>query len=209
MDNEFMRAAEVIGMAAGMLTSAGVAWRYIVSPVFKFFKKIKVVIETGHEHSAVLAKIANEFKPNGGNSLRDVINRIEHNMVSASGKVAALIEYHNVAAFEANNKGHCTWVSRRWCEMTGMLPSEAMGNGWIHGVHEEDREKVSAEWEHAVKQQRETSSTFRIGNHHTGYVKVKALSMLLRNSIGEMVGFVGTVEIDDGEEPVKSKRVIL
>ncbi|MBS0479256.1 MAG: PAS domain S-box protein, partial [Proteobacteria bacterium] len=45
----------------------------------------------------------------------------------------------------------CTYVNPHWCELAGLTPEEAMGDGWEKFLHPEDRERVLASWpEHAT-----------------------------------------------------------
>ncbi len=195
LNEELVHAAEILGTTAGILTSAGVAWKFVVSPILKFLKELRNTLDMAQGHGVVLGKIAEQFNPNGGNSLRDVIDRIEAHSVSAAGRVAALIEYHDVAAFECDVKGHVRWVSKKWCDLYGMLPEDAFGNGWVVGVHEDDRDRLFSEWGKAVDQKREFTASFRVGNHELGYSRVRANAMLLRTPRGEVVGYSGTVDV--------------
>lgn len=54
--------------AAAVVTAVGVLWRKVVLPVYKFAKKME-------QH---VAFVESQMTPNGGSSLRDAIQRIEH-----------------------------------------------------------------------------------------------------------------------------------
>jgi PAS domain S-box-containing protein len=47
-------------------------------------------------------------------------------------------------------KGGCLYANARWCEMAGMTMQDALGEGWIKGVHPEDRDQVLAKWKQTV-----------------------------------------------------------
>ena len=46
--------------------------------------------------------------------------------------------------------GDCLYANTRWCEMAGMSLTEALGNGWLSGVHPDDRELVASNWHRMV-----------------------------------------------------------
>ena len=110
----------------------------------------------------VLLGITKEFRPNGGNSLRDVLNKMEHRMNISDERVLALLRASANAYFESDCDGCYLWVNRQWCELTGMVPEDATGMGWISSVHVEDQVKVSDHWRMCISQHREFSMEYRI-----------------------------------------------
>ncbi len=56
-----------------------------------------------------------------------------------------------VGIFQANAEGAATFWNERLCNMTGMTFAEAMGEGWLQGVHPEDRARVSNEWSQGIQ----------------------------------------------------------
>jgi PAS domain S-box-containing protein len=56
-----------------------------------------------------------------------------------------------VGLFEADAEGRYTFVNHRWCEMTGLTPERALGDGWTEAIHPEDRERVVSEWQRLVR----------------------------------------------------------
>lgn len=58
---------------AALLIAYGVIWRKGLVPIYHFFQDVKRIAVA----TPILVEIAEEFRPNGGNSLRDVVERIE------------------------------------------------------------------------------------------------------------------------------------
>jgi PAS domain-containing protein len=46
-------------------------------------------------------------------------------------------------------RGYHNYFSRRWYEFTGMTPAQTEGEGWLHLLHPEDRERTVARWQHS------------------------------------------------------------
>jgi PAS domain S-box-containing protein len=55
-----------------------------------------------------------------------------------------------VGTFQTDSEGKCCYVSRRWCEFTGISRAEARANGWARILHPDDRDRVILEWSAAV-----------------------------------------------------------
>lgn len=51
-----------------------------------------------------------------------------------------------VGLFRTNAFGQCEYVNDKWREIAGMSTEDAVGDGWIGAIHEDDREEVFEEW---------------------------------------------------------------
>ena len=75
---------------------------------------------------------------------------------------SAAMEAVPIAIFETDALGSVTFVNDRWCELTGLSATNALGAGWMRVLHPDDLERVIAEWQAAVTQAREVRIEFRI-----------------------------------------------
>lgn len=137
-------------------------YRYLVRPAINFHWKLLSTVNQVQNAIPVLLKIATEFHPNGGNSLRDVLNQIEHRINISDERTLALLRASAIAYFETDSDGYYRWVNRQWCELTGMVPEDATGMGWISAVYVDDQVKVSEHWKFCIAQNREFNLEFRI-----------------------------------------------
>lgn len=69
-----------------------------------------------------------------------------------------LAEVAPVGLFETDVGGRYTYVNERWCEMTGLAPQEALGDGWIQAIHPADRDRIVSERRRLV----ETGEPFKL-----------------------------------------------
>jgi hypothetical protein len=76
----------LVGIAAG-LVALGIIWRYIVRPAWR---AVANGIKTAARVEKAVVTIEAEFKPNGGSSLRDAVNRIEAKVDNHEQRLAAL-----------------------------------------------------------------------------------------------------------------------
>ncbi|MDD2279367.1 MAG: transporter substrate-binding domain-containing protein, partial [Bacteroidales bacterium] len=51
-----------------------------------------------------------------------------------------------VGIFRTRPDGYTTYVNPKWCELSGLEPTEAMGNNWLKAVHPEDIDETFSTW---------------------------------------------------------------
>lgn len=70
--------ASPVGKAAVVITSLGVLWRQALRPAWRAVKGVLAVVDAVHA----------EFRPNGGSTLRDAIDRLERKSERLESRVA-------------------------------------------------------------------------------------------------------------------------
>jgi PAS domain S-box-containing protein len=95
--------------------------------------------------------------------------------------------------FETDLEGACTYVNRRWQELTGLSSEQAAGQGWAASIYPPDLPMVLEEWKAAVSEFREFWLEFRLGSDQSGIRWVESRTTMIRDSKGEIVGHLGTV----------------
>lgn len=140
-----------------------ISWyRYFFRPVWTFHWKLLGFFDNFNIAFPILLQIAEQFKPNGGNSLRDVLNRIELRQSASEERILSLLRSSENPYFETDSEGKYTWVNRRWCEITCMHPDDAVGLGWLSTVLPDDQKKVSDHWSLCTSQLREFNLEYRL-----------------------------------------------
>ncbi len=177
----------------GALIAIGTIWRYVFVPAKKFIQNINKTINDISNIYPTLEKIALDFKPNGGNSLRDVVDRVDLRLAFLEQKYNALVEFDDIGLFEMDKKGHCTWVSESWCKITGIKIEEAKIHGWVTSINHEDREKVFEEWKNAVEQQRSFLLKYRVRENGESRL-IESRAVPLRSKTGDLIGYIGRIK---------------
>lgn len=137
-----------------------------------------------------------EFKPNGGSSIRDSLNRLETSVASSRQTSLTLASALGVAYFQTDAEGKYKYVSREWQRMAGMFAEDAMGNGWINGIARDDRMRVASEWRESVSHHR----AFRVTCHMNSGARVNVTANPIKSPTGALDGYVGFCERDDHHE---------
>jgi len=198
-----MTPAEIITILGGLGSAAGTVYgfyRLVIKPTYAVIKKLRASFE-------ILEKMQEEFKPNGGSSLRDAINRIETKLLIEQQARRAMTMAMDVGIFETDGQGMCTWINQYYSDLTGLTNEEAKNLGWVTGIFEDDRERVVEEWESAVKHKRSFKLDFGMVNGRNGeYAKVHCDASPITNIKAEVVGFVGIV-IKYNKELIRPKYI--
>ena len=114
-------------------------------------------------------------------------------LASSNDLFQSLAEVSPVGIFRADAAGACTFVNRRWCEIAGLSPSRALGNGWLAAVHPEDRARIKAAWRAGIEAGTPSNAEYRFRRDDRTITWVAAQTMELSPGSGEAAGFVGTI----------------
>jgi hypothetical protein len=75
-----------------------------------------------------------------------------------------------------------------------LSPDEAKGGGWVAGVAEHDRRRVLDAWSLAMANQHEFALDYDMVDREGNVTPVHGVARMLRDSRGEVVGVIGTVQ---------------
>ena len=68
--------------------------------------------------------------------------KAEQAVVESGLRYKTLAEMSPVGIFHTDETGYTTYVNPRWCQISGITCDQALGNGWLIAVHEEDKETL-------------------------------------------------------------------
>ena len=117
----------------------------------------------------------------------------EQAIVDSSRHYETLAEMSPVGIFHTDETGYTTYVNPRWCEISGLSCAEALGNGWLTAVHEDDKEKLMAGWHEATKKLMLSTSEYRFIRRDGSIAWVMGQAVPEINSANEVVGYIGTI----------------
>jgi PAS domain S-box-containing protein len=181
---------ELIAKIGAILGSLGLSWAAIFRPIKRVIAKKAI---ENKEKAEKINKILKELAPNGGASLRDVINRIEHNTIRLENRFRAYVDLSNeTGVFESDANGKWVFANKVLCDYLGLHPEQVMGNGWINGLFGADRQKVWDEWKLAIEQKRDFNMEYRLFNDQTQRITVVIVYATPLVYKGELYGWLGT-----------------
>lgn len=194
-------AAEIIGAVAAVSAALWAIWRSALSPfilrvyaVWKLPAQYATVVAKSEENNALLREILREFRPNGGSSLKDSVERVNHRQGLLIGLIRGHWEHDTIARFEALPNGDFCWVNRTFCRWLNMSADELLKSGWMSAVSEESREEVERLFHHAVKGGREFHMNFRMTTTDGEQIPVRCVAAPVRGFTNDIEGWIGTVK---------------
>ncbi len=111
---------------------------------------------------------------------------------SAPDLLNALTSHTPVGVFVSDHAGACVYVNERWCELTGVGFSEALGDGWSVALHPEDRERVAGEWAAASAEGRDSAIEYRFLRPDGSVAWVKGYASAVYGG-DNLLGWVGSL----------------
>jgi PAS domain S-box-containing protein len=104
-----------------------------------------------------------------------------------------LAEISPVGIFRSDAQGQTTYVNPRWCQITGLSATDALGDGWLRAVHPQDREQIAQGWREAVQAPHSSTADYRFLHPDGTVVWVIGQAVPEKDNAGRVVGYVGTI----------------
>jgi PAS domain S-box-containing protein len=99
----------------------------------------------------------------------------------------------SVGIFRTDVKGNCTYVNDSWCQIAGLTPEEAAGEGWVRGLHPDDRGIIAAKWHQFTHENQPFRLEYRFRRPDGIVTWVYGQSVAEYDTEGQLIGYVGTI----------------
>lgn len=164
----------ILGIAALVSAAALFLYRKVASPSFGYVRGKMKRISTALDSIETIMK---QVFPNGGSSMRDVVDATSKMTLDMSKVVAmsvaqnrSLFEQSATGMFEGDDEGEVVWANRAFRQLTGMRLEQLEGSGWINAIHDDDRRRVENDWRLSTANRRPFLSMFRMTHIGTGAI---------------------------------------
>lgn len=104
-----------------------------------------------------------------------------------------LADVSPVGIFRTDPEGRTLYVNPMWCRISGMSSSAALGDGWLDGVHPEDRERVVQGWQAASQNRLGSDTDYRFLRPDGRIAWVMGQATPERDEKGQITGYIGTI----------------
>jgi diguanylate cyclase (GGDEF)-like protein/PAS domain S-box-containing protein len=125
---------------------------------------------------------------------------------ASENRFRTLSESSPLGVFATDVAGACTYTNARWQAIYGLSDAEALGDGWSHTLHHDDKAAVFAQWQHAAELKQEFDMEFRVRRHDGTLRHVRSVARAMLDGAGGVTGYVGSVE--DITERLQSRRAL-
>ncbi|HYO13193.1 MAG TPA: PAS domain S-box protein [Thermoanaerobaculia bacterium] len=140
---------------------------------------------------------------------RDITERkqAEEALRASERRFRTLAAHAPAGIFMTDREGNCLFVNERWCEMAGLSPEQAQGQGWARALHPDDRERVFHEWYAAARAGRPFASEYRFRTPQGKVTWLQGNAVGLCNEAGQVCEYIGTlIDITEQREAVEALR---
>ncbi len=155
-----------IGKVAGALSAIGVvgkaAHHWVWCPARRAYVNLRDTLAMVPGIVDQVAEIKREVLPNGGGSMRDVVNDTRRIAEASAEDIHHHTQVHwatlhdaRCGIFETNADGEAIKINHMLNRLLGRASDELLGNNWVRSIAEHDRERVTEEWNNAIKFERE------------------------------------------------------
>ncbi len=133
--------------------------------------------------------------------------RAEEALRKSEERFRVLTAMSPTGIYQTGVKGDYIYVNERWCEMAGLSPEEAAGQGWIKGLHPEDRELIESEWSKMVESEGKWGLEYRFQNLDGKIIWAYGVAAPLRDDDGTITGYMG-VNFDHTERKALEEELL-
>ncbi len=123
-----------------------------------------------------------------GNDLLEAVERLR----AGEDVIGVLAAHTPVGIFVSDVEGKAVYVNERWCELAGMSPDEALGDGWRAALHQDDAQQVNPEWDAAAEAGRDSVAEYRFVRPDGSVSWIEGYASALHDNDGQLLGWVGT-----------------
>lgn len=112
--------------------------------------------------------------------------------VPADGRFRLLIDQAPFMLWSAGRDGLCTFFNRPWLEFRGRTMIQELGNGWIEGLHPEDRQRYMDTYRRAFEARQRFEMEYRLLRSDGQYCWVRDAATAQFDDNGGFVGYLGS-----------------
>lgn len=167
----------------------------IAKQIDRFVLEFKMKHKEGHRLD-ILSRAEAIFNENG-KAIRivgthvDITERkqAEDKLKESEEKFRTLIDEIPAGVYLTDLDGKCNYVNPTWCKMGGLSLEEAKDDGWKKGIHPEDRDLVSLNWNKMIKSNGSWGFEYRMFDGvNASWVDGRAKEL---KSDGKLIGYLG------------------
>jgi PAS domain S-box-containing protein len=120
--------------------------------------------------------------------------RIEQALADTDEHFRQALEQHPALLWTSDAEGMITDVGPQWVTLTGIAREEALGDGWIKGLHPDDAARAAQVWKESVRTGQPYDIEYRFVRDGS-WRWMRARAMARRGASGEIIQWYGTLEV--------------
>lgn len=130
--------------------------------------------------------------------------RAEASLAESEARFRQLAESLPQLVWTCRGDGYCDYLGPQWVAYTGVPEAQQHGSGWLEQVHPEDRDRVVADWNEAVRHGTRLDVEFRIRRHDGVHRWFRTRALPFRDESGRISKWLGSnTDTDDAKRVVQ------
>jgi PAS domain S-box-containing protein len=118
--------------------------------------------------------------------------RMEQALSRASAQLQTLVDRSPVMLWRSDDRGRREYVNQTWLEFRGRDPEAERGDGWLDGVHPEDRAAVEAAWAASLASRSAFEVAYRLERADGRHRWITDRGVPYRDGDGRFLGHLGS-----------------
>ena len=187
-----------VGAVAGALTTIAAFYRWVYPPIKSVAEKIRWIMSDENDHAIIMSRlnqIQGMLEPNGGTSIADSLNRIEHTVTFLGARQLASLHTNDNPVFETDEKGEVIFVNNSYKKIFGIDSHDAEGMGWVNIIDPKHRDDVVTKWFRAVQDNRTFDEYLPLKGANGKAINTHVVAYVIRGEQDRMLGHHGEVTI--------------
>lgn len=121
----------------------------------------------------------------------------------------SVLENFPALIWRAGLDSHCDYFNRTWLDFTGRSLAEEQGDGWMTGIHPEDRQRCVANYQDSFARRQPFAMEYRLRRHDGIYCWVLDIGRPFIDFNGEFIGYLGACfDVSERHEAAEQLRLV-
>jgi PAS domain S-box-containing protein len=103
-----------------------------------------------------------------------------------------LVDQAPFMLWSSGRDGLCSFFNKPWLEFRGRTMAQESGNGWLEGVHPEDRQRCLDVYQHAFEARQQFEMEYRLQRADGQYRWIRDTGMAQFARDGSFLGYLGS-----------------
>lgn len=119
---------------------------------------------------------------------------------AAQQDIHAIASLTNEPVWQSTSEGQCLFATQALADLMGIEVLEMRGDGWLTGIHPDDRDRVAVEYRRACESGRVYQQHYRYLHPDGAVVHVSGRAVPIKTRNGQVVRYMGRVTVLDPAE---------
>jgi len=130
---------------------------------------------------------------------------LENRLLETRERYKVLVDISPSGIWLTDKTGNVTYTSAKWNEITGFKSENAFGKGWIDGIHPDDKQRISKDWDTCITSKSDFQAEYCLANADGNSQWIWSIASTIKEKENE-IGWIGTItDITDRKTKEKLK----